>query len=223
MRASMLSIPFLAVALGAASGQDTGKMGSIEGRVVNSATGEGIRRAEVVMRGSAGARRGVPAEQTTRAVSTDAEGKFKFDGVEAGNYFLIVQKQGFVAERRAGYAGRGIRVTPGQDVGGLEYMLQPQAVITGRVVDDEGEPVEGTAVIVMQRRFMNGKRRWMQSKRRKHERSGRVPHLQPAAGEVILSAMPNRRAVAFAGPWWRSGWRRRKRTAVRPDLSPQRL
>jgi len=163
MRASMLSIPFLAVALGAASGQDTGKMGSIEGRVVNSATGEGIRRAEVVMRGSAGARRGVPAEQTTRAVSTDAEGKFKFDGVEAGNYFLIVQKQGFVAERRAGYAGRGIRVTPGQDVGGLEYMLQPQAVITGRVVDDEGEPVEGTAVIVMQRRFMNGKRRWMQS------------------------------------------------------------
>lgn len=192
------------IALGMALvfGQDTGKLGSISGRVVNSATGEGIRRAEVVMRGSAGAAmRGGRQEQTARGATTDAEGKFVFDGVEAGNYFLMVQKQGFVPERRTGYAGRSIRVTAGQEVSGLEYKLQPQAVITGRVVDDEGEPVQGIPVMVMQRRFMNGKRRWMQSNGGSTNDLGefRIFNLPP--GKVIVSAMPNRgRAMAFAGP-----------------------
>ena len=195
----MLSI-LITLGMVLAFGQDTGKLGSIEGRVVNTATGEGIRRAEVVMRGSGVAARGARSEQMTRAASTDAEGKFKFDGVEAGNYFLMVQKQGFVPERRTGYAGRSIRVTPGQEVSGLEYKLQPHAVITGRVVDDEGEPVQGIAVNVLQRRFMNGKRRWMQSNGGSTNDLGefRIFNLPP--GKVILSAMPGRRAMAFAGP-----------------------
>ncbi len=200
MRASILSILLLAVGLGAASGQDTGKLGSVEGRVVNSATGEGIRRADVVMRGNAGAARGARAEQTTRAASTDAEGKFRFEGVEAGTYFLIVQKQGFVPERRTGYAGRPIRVTPGQEVSGLEYKLQPHAVITGRVVDDEGEPVQGLAVSVLQRRFTNGKRRWMHTNGGSTNDLGEFRIFSLPPGKVILSAMPGRRAVAFAGP-----------------------
>lgn len=195
----MLSI-LITLGMVLAFGQDTGKLGSIEGRVVNTATGEGIRRAEVVMRGSGVAARGARSEQMTRAASTDAEGKFKFEGVEAGNYFLMVQKQGFVPERRTGYAGRSIRVTQGQEVSGLEYKLQPHAVITGRVVDDEGEPVQGIAVNVLQRRFMNGKRRWMQSNGGSTNDLGefRIFNLPP--GKVILSAMPGRRAMAFAGP-----------------------
>jgi hypothetical protein len=201
MRASMLPV-LIALGMALAFGQDTGKLGSLSGRVVNSATGEGIRRADVVMRGSAGgAMRGDRTEQTARAATTDAEGKFVFEGVEAGNYFLMVQKQGYVAARQSGIAGRSIRVTAGQEVSGLEYKVQPQAVITGRVVDDEGEPVQGIPVMVMQRRFMNGKRRWMQSNGGTTNDLGefRIFNLPP--GKVVVSAMPNRgRAMAFAGP-----------------------
>jgi hypothetical protein len=199
MRASMLSILLLAVALGAASGQDTGKLGSIEGRVVNSATGEGIRRADVVMRGVAAAVRGVRSE-TARGVSTDAEGKFMFQGVEAGTYDLMVQKQGFVPERGLGYVERGIRVALGQEVSGLEYKLQPFAVITGRVVDDEGEPVQGIAVNVLRRRFMNGKRRWMQSNGGGTNDLGEFRIFNVGPGKVLISTTQMRRTRNFAVP-----------------------
>ncbi len=199
MRAPMLSILLLAVSLGAASGQDTGKLGSIEGRVVNTATGEGIRRADVLMRGSGAAVRGVRSE-TARGVSTDAEGKFKFQGVEAGTYNLMVQKQGFVPERGPGYVGRGIRVAPGQEVSGLEYKLQPFAVITGRVVDDEGEPVQGIAVNVLRRRFMNGKRRWMQSNGGGTNDLGEFRIFNVGPGKVLISTTQMRRTRNFAVP-----------------------
>ncbi len=179
--------------------QEAGKLGSVEGRVVNSVTGEGIRRADVTLRGTGGGR-GAGQEPVTLVAATDAEGQFRFQGVAEGNYFLMVQKQGFVAERRGGFASRSIRVTPGQTVSGLEHKLQPQAVITGRVVDDDGEPAQGINVTVMQRRFMNGKRRWMQSNGGTTNDLGefRIFNLPP--GRVVVSAMPARRAVQVAGP-----------------------
>lgn len=194
MRAHMLSILIMVLGAGVAFGQDAGKLGSISGRVVNSATGEGIRRADVVMRGTAGPMRGGGAGQTARGATTDAEGKFRFDGVEAGNYFLMVQKQGFVPQRGPGYSGRGIRVTPGQEVSGQEYKLLPHVVITGRVVDDEGEPVQGIGVTVLRRRFMNGKRRWMQSNGGATNDLGefRIFNLPP--GKVIVSTTQMRRS-----------------------------
>jgi len=198
MHASKLSI---LISLGAALlfGQDTGKLGIISGRVVNSVTGEGIRRAEVVVRARTAAGRGIRPEPAPLTVATDAEGAFKFDGVEAGDYFLNVEKQGFVAERRTAFAGRVVRVASGQDVGGLEYKLQPQTVITGRVVDDEGEPVRDISVAVMQRRFLNGKRRWAEFQHGTTNDLGefRIFNLPP--GKVIVSAKPVRRAVPTVG------------------------
>ncbi len=180
--------------------QETAKLGSVEGTVVNSVTGEGIRRVDVVLRGSGPAVIGSRQEPTTMVTSSDAEGRFRFEGAAEGMYFIIVGKQGYVADRRSRYTPRGIRVSAAQDVTGLEYKLQPQAVITGRVVDDEGEPVQGVSVSALQRRYMNGKRRWMQSSGATTNDLGefRIFNLPP--GKVVVAAMPARRAMQVAGP-----------------------
>jgi len=179
-----------------APGQDASKPSSVEGMVVNSLTGEGIRRAEVVMRGGAPGGRGGGQQALTMVTTSDAEGRFRFGGVAAGSYFITVQKQGYVAERRMGASTRPVRVTAAQDVTGLRYKLQPHAVITGRVVDDEGEPVQGATVSVLQSQYAAGKRRWVQLGGQSTNDLGEFRLFGLSAGRYLVAATPQRRAGA---------------------------
>jgi hypothetical protein len=94
--------------------------------------------------------------------TTDAEGKFRIEGVEPGEYRLMAERQGFVTQqygaKRQYSAGMAIQVTAGLEVKGLEMRMTPQAVVTGRVLDEEGEPLANAMVQVYQQRYMQGKR-----------------------------------------------------------------
>jgi hypothetical protein len=193
MRASILFLLCTGVVLG----QDTGKLGGIEGSVVNAATGEGIGRAEVVLRRGGGGGQGGGQQQFTMVTTSDAEGRFRFAGVAAGSYFVSVQKQGYTADRRAGASMRPVRVTAAQDVTGLKYKLQPQAVITGRVVDEEGEVVQGAAVAVLRSQYAAGKRRWMQSMGQSTNDLGEFRLFGLPAGRYLVAATPQRRAMSM--------------------------
>lgn len=180
-----------------APGQDGSKPSSVEGMVVNSVTGEGIRRAEVVLRGGGAGGRGRGQQPLTMVTSSDAEGRFRFTGVTPGSYFIATQKQGYVAERRMGSSMRAVQVTAAQDVTGLRYKLLPQAVITGRVVDEEGEVVQGAAVLVLQSQYAGGKRRWMQLAGQSTNDLGEFRLFGLAAGRYLVAAMPQRRAATM--------------------------
>lgn len=178
--------------------QDAAKRSAVEGMVVNAVTGEGIKRADVVLRGGgAGGRGGGGQQPLTMVTTSDAEGRFRFTGVADGSYFVSVQKQGYVAERRMGASMRPIRVTAAQDVTGLRYKLLPQAVITGRVVDEEGEVVQGAAVMVMQSQYAAGKRRWVQAMGQSTNDLGEFRLFGLSAGRYLVAATPQRRAAAM--------------------------
>jgi hypothetical protein len=84
---------------------------------------------------------------------SDAEGQFSFSGVEPGSYRLLGERSGFLrltyGAARPASPGKRIEVRAGQTVAGLEFQLIRQAVIAGRVVDEEGEPVERALVSVL--------------------------------------------------------------------------
>ena len=139
--------------------QTAGPPGSVRGQVV-SATGEPLRKAEVVLRPSGGV--GPPPAVRAFAMTTDATGMFAFDGVPPGNYSVSAQRNGYV--RQDGETRFGPRTTPplvvgpGQAVTGVTIRLVPHGVVAGRVVDEDGEAVARVPVQVQRERWTRGQR-----------------------------------------------------------------
>lgn len=165
--AMALSLPAQAAA------QDEKPSGvTVSGTVIQSLTREPVRRAEVTLTpmpdgpGQDQSRSGAatlvlapaaaPAagasKSAPRTVVTGPDGAFRFDGVAEGTYRVYVRREGMVAGRPApGLSPQQIRVRAGAPVTGLRYALTPQAVISGRVLDDEGEPAQGVQVMALRR------------------------------------------------------------------------
>lgn len=122
------------------------------------------------------------------AVLTDDEGKFRFDSVPPGDYRVVSSRTGFIAARRSGAAT--ISVGPGARVSNVTHGLLPQAVLAGRVVDEEGEPVQGAQIQVMNRRTQRGVRNWVGMRGNATNDLGefRIAGVQP--GKVILQVTP---------------------------------
>lgn len=137
---------------------DTSKTAVIEGIVVNELTKEPIRKAEISLykQGKSGDVVGRGPNAAYSAV-TDPSGKFRIENIDPGDYALNHRKAGFVTTRaNYGLSTRILKLAAGQSLTGLRYSLQPQAILTGRVLDDEGDPVQGVPVALLRYRFFRG-------------------------------------------------------------------
>jgi hypothetical protein len=121
---------------------------SVAGAVVNSLTGEPIRRAAVEISG-----------QADRATLTDNSGHFEFDGLAEGNVSLGVTKPGFFNEQTTPY-GR-ITLRAGPDASPVVLRMAPAGAIVGLVTSRDGEPLEGFHVRAITRWNAGGRQRWL--------------------------------------------------------------
>jgi hypothetical protein len=125
-----MAVAWLMAALAVSAGQEAAKEPAAAGVVTNARTGEPLRKAFLSLQ-----RVGRPAVVET----SNADGKFRFEELAAGEYQLKVE--------RAGFATRTLRVTlPDRQ---LRLKLDPLAAIHGRVTDDEGDPLPGVRVRVL--------------------------------------------------------------------------
>jgi len=89
-----------------------------------------------------------------RRVLSDATGSFVLRGLAAGKYVLLIDARGYKGEFydnvRSWKEALAIEVLEGQEVTGIEIKLAPQLAgahrITGRVLDGQGQAVEGALV-----------------------------------------------------------------------------
>ena len=128
-----------------ASHQD-GPPASVSGVVSNSTTSAPIERAHVMLQAPAAGGR-----LQSYGTFTDTDGKFTLAQIPAGNYTVRVEKTGFVAPT-GGFGGQSnsLNLRPGDKSEGLKLKLQPAGSISGRVLDPDGEPVEGCTVGLQQ-------------------------------------------------------------------------
>ncbi len=81
----------------------------------------------------------------TISVMTDMGGRFELKGIDPGRYRLKVSRTGFMTQeygqKTPNDPGAEIRLSPGQNLRDLVFRLIPWAVIAGRVLDEEGEPL----------------------------------------------------------------------------------
>lgn len=179
------------------------KKGTLHGQVVHALTGEPIRRAEVSLskrrteaRGMVGPLPAPFAQSQSLTAVTDAEGKFVIPEIEPGDYFLSAERNGFVrgayGARRAGQPGTVINVSAGAEMTGFVIKLTPQAVLAGRLTDEEGEPVQGATVEVLHKRYIRNRLRWIAAGRGMTNDLGefRIANIPP--GKYLLAAVEGR-------------------------------
>src|SRR6266545_7261014 len=127
----------------------------IRGRVFAADSGQPLRKA--IIRVSS------PDVREGRMATTDADGRYELKELTAGRYTLNASKCSFVAlqygQLRPFEAGKPLEVLDGQTIDKIDFRLPRGAIITGRVMDEYGEPVADTQVLPM--RFVNqgGRRR----------------------------------------------------------------
>lgn len=131
---------------------DPATLARVEGRVVNAVTGEPLRKTELLLQGAGG---------EFMAVS-DGSGHFAIERVAPGSYKLTAQHQNYsileYGAPRPSVPGKRISLTAGQSVTGIELKMVPFGVISGKVVDQDGDPVTGLPIVVMRWGFMRGGR-----------------------------------------------------------------
>ena len=127
----------------------------IRGHVFAAENGAPLRRAQV--------RIGSAELRETRVTTTDAQGAYEFKDLPAGRYTINVSKGSFVSlaygQTRPLEPGKPLEVLEAQTIEKIDFALPRGSVITGRVVDEYGEPVADVQVMPMQNRFVQGRRR----------------------------------------------------------------
>jgi protocatechuate 3,4-dioxygenase beta subunit len=142
--------------------------GSITGHVTATDTGKPIRGAvvEIVIYNNTGSR--------FPRVTTDAEGKFTFTKLPAGQYQIASQAARYIrlqyGQQQPGPAGllnppRIIELTEGQSFANADFALSSFGAIEGTIVDEFGDPVPNAAVQVSQVQYAGGRRRLVPASR----------------------------------------------------------
>ena len=140
----------------------------LAGHVVNALTGEPVKKAEISLRTQNGGNAGMsfsPISRQGYSTTSEADGTFRMEGIEPGNYNLTGIKAGFLhtnyGAKKPSQAGTVLSLSPGQQMTDVSFGLYPQAVITGKVVDSDGDPVTGGMVQAVRQTWMRGKLRYM--------------------------------------------------------------
>jgi hypothetical protein len=143
---SRIAALFLLLAAGMAHAQKTPdeRPASLSGTVVNSVTGEPIARVHVfILTMQNGAR------DVNRSAVTDSQGKFSLSPLPAGYYIPMVERTGFAMLRDSvALRTAAVQLRAGESKDDFTIRLAPAGAISGRVVDADGEPVDGVFVSV---------------------------------------------------------------------------
>jgi len=130
---------------------------TVQGSVVNAVSGEPLKKAHVVLSPIDNNSTG---NLPTYGAITGADGLFSVEEIDPGRYSIFVSRTGFVSPNQTPSKRNAIRsvltLSAGQTMKGLRFKIVPQAVVAGRVVDEDNEPVVDANVSCMRYQYSSG-------------------------------------------------------------------
>ena len=96
----------------------------------------------------------------TIAVQSGADGRFVLKNVPAGNYRLKVSRNGYFdveyGQHKPSDPGAIVNLRPGQNVSDLLFKMGRAGVISGRIFDEDGEPMANVMVDALKYSYRDG-------------------------------------------------------------------
>ena len=130
---------------------------AIRGRVTAADTGRPLRRAQISVIGAA---TGVVERRTT---STNVRGEYELRDLPAGRYTISATRSGYLGweygRRAPGEPGKTLQVDEGVTLEKIDLAMPRAGIISGRIIDETGEPVPGVNVWIMRYEFYRGRRK----------------------------------------------------------------
>ena len=174
----------------------TAGLAALSGRVLRGDTGAVVKRAMVRLAGQ--------DTRDRRTVQTDDNGRYQFTDLQAGRYTVTVSKAGFITlaygQKHPRQPALPIQVDAGRELRNVDIALPRGSVITGHVVDEDGEPMTRALVQVLRYVYRQGLRQIEPAGTDQTDDRGqyRVFDLEP--GEYFVSVtLPRRRGGVGAG------------------------
>ncbi len=177
------------------SGNENDQLSIIAGTVRSANTGEPLKKAHVLLN-----RQSDGSNEHPLSATTDATGHFCIDKIPAGKYDLAIEHANYVymqyGQDQPDQPGAILSLAPGQKITDLLFRLHRAAVITGRVLDEDGDPVLDVSVTALAHTLVRGK---VKSHYRASEKTNdlgeyRIYGLEP--GRYLVLASPPR-----VSPW----------------------
>ena len=220
----MVGVLFLALALvaqgaqgptpGAPAGTPAGSRDAkatavLRGRILSAESGKPLRRAQVSVR--------APELPQGRSTSTNVDGVYVIRELPPGRYTVSVMRSGFLptqyGQRRPGEPSRPLVVGEGQVLDRVDFVLQRAGVVSGRIVDEMGEPIAGVSVWPMQTQFFRGRRRLVPiSSQGVTDDTGQYRLLGVPPGDYLL--------MATTFETWKTGGEKKEVLGYAPSFYP---
>src|SRR5690242_7122873 len=133
--------PIFPVLLVFGAGIAAAQPASVEGLTLNALTGEPLSGVHVkLITGIAGGALGSYGAMSDRA------GHFSIDLLRPGTYVLFCERGGYLHLPSKEEAVPNLTLKPGQHLQNFKIEMTPRAILAGRVVDENGDPVQDVSV-----------------------------------------------------------------------------
>jgi protocatechuate 3,4-dioxygenase beta subunit len=162
---------------------------SISGMVVKLTTSEPLKSASIRL---------ISAENKDRTIKTvsDMSGHFRLKGIQPGRYTLQVSHLGFVTsaygQKKPDDPGAILTLTAGTEKTDMLFRLTPAAVISGRITNEDGDPVPWAQVTALREVYSEGKRRMNQEANQQTNDLGEYRLFDLKPGRYFVSVVNNR-------------------------------
>ncbi len=126
----------------------------VSGRVVSALDGAPLKSSRVAL-----VQEGAKRRPQVFAATTDNDGHFEIKNVTAGRYNFFAQHAGYVDQQfKAKGPGEGavLALQPGEEIEDVLFRLIRAGVVTGRIMDENGEPVARVVVSAMRKPTAEG-------------------------------------------------------------------
>jgi protocatechuate 3,4-dioxygenase beta subunit len=131
---------------------------TVSGQVVTAADGAPLKSSRIAL-----IQQDTSSHSSAFAATTDNEGHFEIEKAAPGRYSFFASHAGYLTQQ---YQAKGVNkgavlnLTAGQEVSNVLFRLMRAAVVTGRIVDESGEPVAKLAVVAMRKLSAEEKEDW---------------------------------------------------------------